>query len=227
MEPLTFPCQIHQVDVWVLPTAGVGARNAALRDEPAVWGPIRGKLDISFRNSFRKTFRNHTLLQTQHRQHRRPAISLPVDNPLCVGAEDRRIGRRRQCRHATCNASRDFHCPEVKRAVVLVKNGHDRKTAVSRQANLIETAQYTSHRGEFVAVPIDPHQLRAVRVIEPDQSSPRHRRLDRSGRPEVWDVRRNGKGPLGCQAAGPGVALHWKRRFWDCPSIYCTGIVEA
>ena len=23
------------------------------------------------------------------------------------------------------------------------------------------------------------------------------------------------------------VALHWKRRFWDCPSIYCTGIVEA
>jgi len=24
-----------------------------------------------------------------------------------------------------------------------------------------------------------------------------------------------------------GVALHWKRRFWDCPSIYCTGIVEA
>ena len=26
---------------------------------------------------------------------------------------------------------------------------------------------------------------------------------------------------------GPAVALHWKRRFWDCPSIYCTGIVEA
>jgi hypothetical protein len=25
----------------------------------------------------------------------------------------------------------------------------------------------------------------------------------------------------------PVVALHWKRRFWDCPSIYCTGIVEA
>jgi hypothetical protein len=23
------------------------------------------------------------------------------------------------------------------------------------------------------------------------------------------------------------VALHWKRRFWDCPSIHCTGIVEA
>ena len=27
--------------------------------------------------------------------------------------------------------------------------------------------------------------------------------------------------------SGDSVALHWKRRFWDCPSIYCTGIVEA
>jgi len=25
----------------------------------------------------------------------------------------------------------------------------------------------------------------------------------------------------------PIVPLHWKRRFWDCPPIYCTGIVEA
>jgi len=29
------------------------------------------------------------------------------------------------------------------------------------------------------------------------------------------------------QFAIAAVALHWKRRFWDCPSIYCTGIVEA
>ena len=29
------------------------------------------------------------------------------------------------------------------------------------------------------------------------------------------------------QLARTTVALHWKRRFWDCPSIYCTGIVEA
>src|SRR5215471_11198948 len=35
---LTFPCQINQVDVWVLPAAGVGARSAGLRDEPAVRG---------------------------------------------------------------------------------------------------------------------------------------------------------------------------------------------
>src|SRR5215831_13066943 len=74
---LTFPCQINQVDVWVLPVAGMAARNAGLRDEPAVRGPIRGELEISFRNSFRKVLRNDTLLQTQHRQHGRPAISLP------------------------------------------------------------------------------------------------------------------------------------------------------
>jgi len=29
------------------------------------------------------------------------------------------------------------------------------------------------------------------------------------------------------EARAAAVALHWKRRFWDCPSIYCTGIVEA
>jgi len=32
---------------------------------------------------------------------------------------------------------------------------------------------------------------------------------------------------IGRRARQAVVALHRKRRFWDCPSIYCTGIVEA
>src|SRR5215471_20654210 len=53
---LTFPYQIDQVDFEVRSAAD--ARNACLRDEPAVRGPIRGKID----KSFRKVLRNDPLL---------------------------------------------------------------------------------------------------------------------------------------------------------------------
>ena len=45
---------------------------------------------------------------------------------------------------------------------------------------------------------------------------------------EQLQRRQGGGGKAGGKpGSSPDVALHWKRRFWDCPSIYCTGIVEA
>ena len=76
---------------------------------------------------------------------------------------------------------------------------------VRGQTDLIKTAQNLSHRGKFVALPIDPDQLRTVRVIEPDQVPTGRGGLDGPGRPEVWDVRRNWNRPLRREVARPRI----------------------